>query len=74
MNKPSVLVLDFFYNNLEIIKEVYKKWDYEKCLKLSNVLIDELKNYSDVHIIWNKVMIYKQQSLLEIFFEESIKK
>ena len=71
MSSPSILVKEFFSDNLNIIGEIYKRWDYEKCLRLSEILIKELKNYSDVNLILDKAMIYKQLSLLEIFFKET---
>lgn len=71
MCKPSILLLEFYSNNLEIIELVYKKWDYEKCLKLSKILINELEQYSDVEVLLNKAINYKQLSSLEIFFKET---
>lgn len=71
MCKPSILLLEFYSNNLEIIELVYNKWDYEKCLKLSKILINELEQYSDVEVLLNKTINYKQLSSLEIFFKET---
>ena len=70
MEEPSRLDLELFTSNLKRVEEEYKFWNFKKCISLSEILISELKIYSDVYRILNKAVKFRQLALVEILFDD----